>query len=735
MNPGNQSQANRDGIAYVLSKMDWYWHLSEALLDENVLPSHKGLGNELEKQLIALYRLLLLFQMRSAHRYYHQVSSFVQDLVKWDDWDNKLAEIKAAEQDFVQISEAYSRVDTRMRLASIEINARNQYETLEQMRFLAMDDRDRQCRFELFGGKNDGARHHIRLRKEQPIQEVYDWIFTDATYLQWAEKSGPRLLWINGDPGQGKTMLLCGIIDGLTLQNPNRAPPAYFFCQASDVDLSTGAAVLLGLICLLTERQPSLMRHVRAEYDVSGPKQFQGAGAWHAAAKIFSQMLDDPSLRCDTIIIDALDEYVDQRERGILIRFIVEQSSRVEHIKWLVSSRRWPEIEGLMKGSSQLLRLSLDPTKPSSLHAIDLYIKQKVKALSEHKEYDVQIMIEVTDYLRQHANGTYLWVAIACQKLDDVASWEALDTLRSIPQDLEDVYKSMLNQINAAHLKMCRAILSHALLAQRPLHQMEIQALVEELESLPSHGISEAIARCRSFLTIRDNIVYWIHQSAREYLQSESMSAKIFPGGDPIITHYSIATRSLNLICQRVHRDMWEIVKPGTLIASLEHLCPDPLQSIAYSCLYWVHHLHECESRSLIGEESRILPKIKTLMSQKFLYWVEAMSLLNAVPQSIVAMSTLQSLLKVSKACCIQCSQLTRLRTLWMIHFSRSSRTPCGFFDTIWMEFEPRHCKLITQPCCSARLIQKSEAFLRTRSQLGTKSQCSQAIGIPVFKF
>lgn len=52
---------NRQGIAYVLSRMDWYWNLAHLLLDENrAKDSSTVLRNEPEKHIIQLYQKLLL---------------------------------------------------------------------------------------------------------------------------------------------------------------------------------------------------------------------------------------------------------------------------------------------------------------------------------------------------------------------------------------------------------------------------------------------------------------------------------------------------------------------------------------------------------------------------------------------------------------------------------------------------------------------------------------------------
>ncbi|PON20625.1 hypothetical protein TGAM01_v210499 [Trichoderma gamsii] len=43
-------------------------------------------------------------------------------------------------------------------------------------------------------------------------------ILDHSDFRQWRDDERSRLLWIKGDPGKGKTMLLCGIVNELSPQ-------------------------------------------------------------------------------------------------------------------------------------------------------------------------------------------------------------------------------------------------------------------------------------------------------------------------------------------------------------------------------------------------------------------------------------------------------------------------------------------------------------------------------------
>jgi hypothetical protein len=88
------------------------------------------------------------------------------------------------------------------------------------------------------------------------LRDSYRWILDHADFQRFCDDPQSRLLWIKGDPGKGKTMLLCGIIDELE-KGPN-SPLSYFFCQATETQLSNAASVLRGLIYLLI-LQPALI--------------------------------------------------------------------------------------------------------------------------------------------------------------------------------------------------------------------------------------------------------------------------------------------------------------------------------------------------------------------------------------------------------------------------------------------------------------------------------------------
>jgi hypothetical protein len=156
------------------------------------------------------------------------------------------------------------------------------------------------------------------------LKDSYSWILDNEEYKIWQDGQSSRLLWIRGDPGKGKTMLLCGIIEELTRSIGETANLSFFFCQATDARINNATAVLRGLIYSLVEKQPSLLSHVRSQYDQAGKALFEDINAWNALSRIFTNILKDPILEDTYLMIDALDECI--TNLPFLLKLIVQES-------------------------------------------------------------------------------------------------------------------------------------------------------------------------------------------------------------------------------------------------------------------------------------------------------------------------------------------------------------------------------------------------------------------------
>jgi hypothetical protein len=478
------------------------------------------------------------------------------------------------------------------------------------------------------------------------LKDSYRWVLVNSSFQQWHNNPDSPLLWVKGDPGKGKTMLLCGIINELQKSVVKPSLLSYFFCQATDLRINSAVAVLRGLLYLLVRQQPSLVSHVRKRYDYAGKSLFEDANAWVVLTEIFTDVLQDPSLNTTYLIVDALDECITDLLK--LLDFVTE-SSMLSRVKWIISSRNWPDIEERLERAGHKVRLSLELNAVSVSTAVTIFIQHKVSRLAQQKKYDKWTQDAVLQHLTLNANDTFLWVALVCQNLESVSKWNVLKKLNSFPPGLNSLYERMMQQLSKSDdAQLCKQILAVITLVYQPLALEELTALVEELGDVAKdqESIQQIISLCGSFLTLRENSVYFVHQSTKDFLLAEAADL-IFPCGREDV-HYTIFARSLQVLSRTLRRDMYGLESLGYPIEDVKVPNLNPLAASRYLCLYWVDHV--CDSNITSASYVKGLQDggiIDVFLREKYLYWLEALSLCKSIPKGIVSMATICSLVQV----------------------------------------------------------------------------------------
>ncbi|KHO11514.1 NAD(P)-binding domain protein [Metarhizium robertsii ARSEF 23] len=499
---------------------------------------------------------------------------------------------------------------------------------------IAREDRECIQHLRLTDPRDDKKR--IEKTKGGLLESLCRWIFDNNAFQQWRDDQQSRVLWIKGDPGKGKTMLLCGIINELQKKATNQV--VYFFCQGTDSRLNSATAVLRGLVYVLVDQQPALVSHIRKKYDKAGKQLFEDLNVWDALSEIFKNMLRDPSLKSTYFIVDALDECTTDLRQ--LLDLIVQTSSSESRAKWIVSSRNEISIErGLRLGESRTrLSLELKENAEQVSHAVGEYIRHRVSELVEIQN-DKRLQEQVREKMQARANGTFLWVSLVIKELKDenLMSWDFLKVIDEMPTELNDLYGRMLEQIERltrGNPELCRRVLSTVTVAYRPLHLQELHLL----SSLPEpagdtsvyRSTEKIVSMCGSFLTIRDEQVFIVHQSAKEYLEENGGSRLRADGIRQV--HMDLGTRSIEAMSSALRQNMYGL-DYGFKPEDMRPPQPDPLAPIRYSCVFWADHLTENgespQSKEPLGDDGIVFAFLK----DRLLHWLESLSLLGKLPE------------------------------------------------------------------------------------------------------
>jgi hypothetical protein len=508
-------------------------------------------------------------------------------------------------------------------------------------------DEDKRLLQDLLLTNPDDELRRIEATHGGLLTDSFRWILDNAEFREWHSNSQSQLLWIKGSPGKGKTMLMIGIVKELLQQVQSRPSQslAYFFCQVTDPRLNKATSILRSLIYMLVRQQPHLITHLRERYDID-PKLFESEHAFYCLSAIFDKMVQNSTKATVFLLIDALDEC----ETGLpeLLQFITATKSTLSiQVKWVVSSRNRVDIEQALDFANGKNKLSLELNAVHISNAIAAYIDYRLSQLTVLQRNKV-LLEHVKKQLLQKSDGTFLWVALVVQEMQKFARLAPMiKLLERTPQGLAQLYGQMLQQIQSLEeqdRESCILILSIITLGYRPLHLRELGCLAGLHEKqYGSDNLEDIVGMCGSLLAIREDYVYLIHQSAKDYL---SVSAVIFPSGSSAV-HHRIFSESLQNLSAKLRRNIYSLDDPGISISKISHFRPDPdpFVDLRYSCTYWLDHLSEAISTSA-GQ----LDVILDFFRKHLLHWLECLSLIGEMRHGILALRKLFHQQQVSES-------------------------------------------------------------------------------------
>ncbi|WQF77077.1 Putative NACHT nucleoside triphosphatase, WD40/YVTN repeat-like-containing domain superfamily [Colletotrichum destructivum] len=488
------------------------------------------------------------------------------------------------------------------------------------------------------------------------LKGAYQWILDHEDFRRWRDDKQSRLLWIKGDAGKGKTMLLCGIIDDLSKSQGQSKPKfknlwrpirpqllSFFFCQETSLNLNNATAVLRGLMYRLIDQQPPLIQHIEKAYEHIGKQLFEGDDAFYKLSRILASMLCDPLAKRCYLVVDALDEC--RRDQQQLLDFIMKSVSHYP-AKWIVSSRNRLDIEPAMWLDDSRTRVSLELNEKHVTQALNTFINHRISKLPLLRS-DTSTHKDVRREILSRAEGNFLWVDMVTRELQAVEPSRMLGILKEIPSGLMPFYDTMMAKVrnqSREHIQRCIQLLSMATVAYRPLTLQELRVLSKAHQNASREGdVRWLVDRCAAFLTIdQHGCVYLLHQSVKDYFTSSPNS--ILEASLAAI-HHKMALQSIEEMQCTLRRNVYNLDYPGSQ-PPLGGPNPDPLASIRYSCLNWVNHLVDGTKNPQDFTDGGVVDRF---LRSHLLHWLEALSLLRSLPNGILILSKLSALLQFNQ--------------------------------------------------------------------------------------
>lgn len=146
-----------------------------------------------------------------------------------------------------------------------------------------------------------------------------------------------------------------------------------------------------------------------------------------------------------------------------------------------------------------------------------------------------------------------------------------------------------------------------------------------------------------TFIRIRQETIYFIHQSAKDYLKGSCIFDSGVGSGQPH-HHTNIAYLCRKLLSKTLKRDIRQVKTPSTSTRDIETAVlnqnlPSRLQ---YACQYWIRHIQN----GILTDDD--IQRAYDFLRSHFLHWLKALSLMGKTSETVSLVGVLESILKVS---------------------------------------------------------------------------------------
>ena len=159
-----------------------------------------------------------------------------------------------------------------------------------------------------------------------------------TSLMSWAtEVSGPKIYWLTGMAGTGKTTIAYSFSEML---DQNQILGATFFCSHLESDSSTTSLIFPTLACQLAWHFPAMSDALVQilQQDPNAGSRLMDQQFTELILKPAKAAFTDPTARSFVIVIDALDECTDQNAATKLLSIISRYSKDI-HLKFFITSR------------------------------------------------------------------------------------------------------------------------------------------------------------------------------------------------------------------------------------------------------------------------------------------------------------------------------------------------------------------------------------------------------------
>ncbi|KAF2736998.1 C2H2 domain-containing protein [Polyplosphaeria fusca] len=383
-------------------------------------------------------------------------------------------------------------------------------------------------------GSQAAVDHERFLAVRQKYPNTGRWILKHETIDNWMHADVPAtpLVWMNGIPGAGKTVLASIVVEELlqTIKQPKPPVVTYFYCNYNGNN--SAVAIIRGILDQFIDQYPELMPHCHSRYSTSGEP---GLRSFSLAKKL----LEDFCLTIPKhfIVVDGLDE-CDVVERKQILELLAQIAADCDaeepgKFRVLIVSQDYPDIRRALHTKAEAKRvpkvLSLTPNDNDK--DIRVYVNDLAGQIKERHD----LSDDQTEYLRNltlnRAQGMFLYAKLVMPNLLKQPTREKL--LREIqstrfPNGLGEAYERIVawikNNTVDSEWEIAKTLLGWMVCAKRQLTLREVQvALALDVENQQIDYDEKRLRTniddiCGSLVLLSGDRVQLVHSTAKQYV-------------------------------------------------------------------------------------------------------------------------------------------------------------------------------------------------------------------------
>ncbi|KAM0185994.1 hypothetical protein ACHAPI_011898 [Fusarium lateritium] len=487
----------------------------------------------------------------------------------------------------------------------------------------------------------------------------------------WIDDSNSKTVyWLNGMAGTGKSTISRTVAHSRSERGDLGAS---FFFKRGEVDRGNLKKLMSTLAYHLALTIPGVGFFVKRALDAnpaivekSVREQFD---------KLIKEPLREAAVTATTpslvvMVIDALDECDQEADIRLLINIFSQTKTARPQFRVLLTSR--PELPvrlgfSEVRGSYQDLVLHDMPTQIVE-HDIIVFLEDEFKKIRH--DFNLTVGDErklpadwpgrpIIQSLAQMAVPLFIFAATVCRFVGDYRRRNPrarLQTVldhgnRSHGSQLEQTYtpilRSQITELPKGEreevIKDFRVIVGSIVTLASPLSVVALSRLIDILPDV----VDERLDALHSVLSIpleRTMPVRLLHLSFRDYLVDPENKERVEFWVDEKLAHRRLVKHCLRVMRNALRKNICSLSFPGMErsavgVRQLEERIPPELQ---YACMNWVHHQTKVEFEP--NDSNDMYDFLKT----HFLHWLEALSFMGRVSESIGFIDELQSIVDVS---------------------------------------------------------------------------------------